>query len=98
MAWSASIFCIPDIEGSFLIASNFGASAFRMGSTSTYCCGVSFSCCAKAIAFSSAAGFWPGAAGAKLRNAKKQAADVKSVKSFLMVVIIHGPAHFAYGT
>src|SRR6266550_8657230 len=87
MAWSSFIFCIPDIEESFLIASNFGASALRMGSTSTSCCGVSFSCCAKAIAFSSAAGFWAGAVGARVRNARKQAADVRSVKGFVMAAI-----------
>src|SRR6266487_1952536 len=84
MAWSCFIFCIPESEGSFLIASNFGASAFRMGRTSTSCCGVSFSCCAKAITFFSASGDWPGAVGARIRKARRQATDVRSVKSFLM--------------
>ena len=31
--WSCVIFCIGRSEGLFLIASSFGASAFRMGST-----------------------------------------------------------------
>src|SRR5437762_1601420 len=84
MAWSCFIFCIPESEGSFLIASNFGASAFRMGRTSTSCCGVSFSCCAKAITFFSASGFWAGATGARITKARRQATDVRSVKSFLM--------------
>src|SRR5205823_10547507 len=98
MAWSCFIFCIPESEGSFLIASNFGASAFRMGRTSTSCCGVSFSCCAKAITFASASGFWAGAAGARIRKARRQATDVRSVKSFLMFALCLFTAQLAYGT
>src|SRR5207248_2134899 len=98
MAWSCFIFCIPESEGSFLIASNFGASALRIGRTSTSCCGVSFSCCAKAITFASASGFWAGAAGARIRKARRQATDVRSVKSFLMFALCLFTAQLAYGT
>ena len=67
-----------------MIASNFGASALRMGSTSTSCFGVSFSCCATAFTFASALGDWPGAAGARIRNVKRQPADVRIANTFLM--------------
>src|SRR5882724_272885 len=87
MARSCLIFCIGGSEGLFLIASNLGASALRIGSTSTSCFGVSLSCRAKAITLASASGFWPGAAGTGIRNARRQAVDVKSVKGVFMAAI-----------
>src|SRR5207248_8413798 len=91
------IFCIPESEGSFLIASNFGASALRIGSTSTSCCGVSFSWCAKAIAFSSPAGFWAGAVGARIRKPMRQAADVSSMNGFFIAARCSGEPTLAMG-
>src|SRR5882724_13083655 len=85
MARSCLIFCIGGSEGLFLIASNLGASALRIGSTSTSCFGVSLSCRAKAITLASASGFWPGAAGTGIRNAMTQAANV--VTSFFMAAL-----------
>src|SRR4029077_3295113 len=54
---------------------------------SIFCCGVSLSCCDNACNFAAGSVVWPGAAGPKVRNAKKHAADVRSVKCFFVVCI-----------
>src|SRR6266404_7204419 len=87
IAWSCFIFCIGGSEGLFLIASILGPSALRIGSIWIFCCGVSLSCCDNACIFAAGSVVWPGAAGARVRNAKRQAADVRSVKGFLMAAL-----------
>src|SRR5438876_5118492 len=87
MARSCRIFCIPEREVLFLIASSFGPSSLRIGSICIFCCGLSLSCCDNAWSFAAGSVAWPGAAGAKDRNAYKQTADVKNVKGFLMAAL-----------
>src|SRR5882724_9212712 len=87
MARSCFIFCIGGSEGLFLIASIFGPSSLRIGSIWTFCCGVSLSCCDNACSFAAGSVVWPGAAGARVRNAKRQNEDVRSVKGFFMAAL-----------
>src|SRR5882724_2158176 len=87
MARSCLIFCIGGSEGLFLIASILGPSSLRIGSICIFCCGVSLSCCDNACNFAAGSVVWPGAAGARVRNAKRQKADVRSVKGFFMAAL-----------
>src|SRR5436190_5978382 len=86
MARSCFIFCIGGSEGLFLIASIFGPSSLKIGSICIFCCGVSLSCCDNTCIFAAGSVVWPGAAGARVRNAKRQA-DVRNVKWFFMAAL-----------
>src|SRR5438046_8467598 len=84
MARSCFIFCIGGSEGLFLIASILGPSSLRIGSIWVFCCGVSLSCCDNACSFAAGSVVWPGAAGARVSDVKRQRADAGRVKGFFM--------------